>query len=124
MRLPDPFTPNLKVDLLPEINQQPKVLSDYTSTLIANNLKQDIDAYLQDNEPKNFLADLPRKLTTDANESDEDQGTKYDISVINSLVFYVGVRAIELGLPMNQGAPIKIFQHLLAELDSEGMLLF
>ncbi|KAG2174664.1 hypothetical protein INT44_006928 [Umbelopsis vinacea] len=124
MRLPDPFTPNLKVDLLPEINQQPKVLSDYTSTLIANNLKQDIDAYLQDNEPKNFLADLPRKLTTDANDSDEDQGTKYDISVINSLVFYVGVRAIELGLPMNQGAPIKIFQHLLAELDSEGRYLF
>lgn len=121
MRLPDPFTPNLKVDLLPEINQQPKVLSDYTSTLVANNLKQDIDAYLQDNEPKNFLTDLPTKLTTDVKDYDDDgQATKYDISVINSLVFYVGVRAIELGLPMTQGAPIKIFQHLLTELDSEG----
>ena len=25
MRLPDPFTPNLKVDLLPEISQSPRV---------------------------------------------------------------------------------------------------
>ena len=24
MRLPDPFTPNLKVDLLPEISQSPR----------------------------------------------------------------------------------------------------
>ncbi|CAM0140611.1 CCR4-NOT core subunit cdc39, variant 2 [Umbelopsis sp. WA50703] len=125
MRLPDPFTPNLKVDLLPEINQQPKVLSDYTSALVPNNLKQDIDAYLQDEEPPNFLADLPRKLTTDAQDYDNDSNdTKYDISVINSLVFYVGIRAIELGLPMTQGAPIKIFQHLLVELDSEGRYLF
>jgi CCR4-NOT transcription complex subunit 1 len=28
MRLPDPFTPNLKVDLLPEITQAPRVLPD------------------------------------------------------------------------------------------------
>jgi CCR4-NOT transcription complex subunit 1 len=27
MRLPDPFTPNLKVDLLPEIAQPPRILS-------------------------------------------------------------------------------------------------
>ena len=29
MRLPDPFTPNLKVDLLPEISQPPRILSNY-----------------------------------------------------------------------------------------------
>lgn len=34
MRLPDPFTPNLKVDLLPEINQAPRILSDYTGPLV------------------------------------------------------------------------------------------
>ena len=28
MRLPDPFTPNLKVDLLPEINQSPKFVPE------------------------------------------------------------------------------------------------
>ena len=33
MRLPDPFTPNLKVDLLPEIAQSPRVLTDYMAAL-------------------------------------------------------------------------------------------
>ena len=33
MRLPDPFTPNLKVDLLPEISQPPRILSSYSTTL-------------------------------------------------------------------------------------------
>ena len=28
MRLPDPFTPNLKVDLLPEINQSPRFVPE------------------------------------------------------------------------------------------------
>merc|ERR1719240_1288502 len=28
MRLPDPFTPNLKVDLLPEIAHPPRIVSD------------------------------------------------------------------------------------------------
>lgn len=31
MRLPDPFTPNLKVDLLPEITQPPRILSKVCS---------------------------------------------------------------------------------------------
>src|SRR6185369_7064850 len=34
MRLPDPFTPNLKVDLLPDITQPPRLLSDITSQLV------------------------------------------------------------------------------------------
>ena len=28
MRLPDPFTPNLKVDMLPEISQPPRFVPD------------------------------------------------------------------------------------------------
>lgn len=33
MRLPDPFTPNLKVDMLPEISLAPRVLTNYVSTI-------------------------------------------------------------------------------------------
>src|SRR6185503_12895751 len=48
MRLPDPFTPNLKVDLLPEINQSPRILSNYVVILnSAHNLKTEIDTYLK-----------------------------------------------------------------------------
>src|SRR4051794_33075504 len=45
MRLPDPFTPNLKVNLLPEICEAPLIMSDYTRVLIDNSLKHDIDLY-------------------------------------------------------------------------------
>lgn len=36
MRLPDPFTPNLKVDLLPEINQSPKFVPEPQNLLPAD----------------------------------------------------------------------------------------
>jgi CCR4-NOT transcription complex subunit 1 len=47
MRLPDPFTPNLKVDLLPEIAQPPRLLSNVVASLAAHNLRADLDAYLK-----------------------------------------------------------------------------
>lgn len=33
MRLPDPFTPNLKVDMLPEIAHAPRVLTNFSSMI-------------------------------------------------------------------------------------------
>lgn len=121
MRLPDPFTPNLKVDLLPEINQSPNILSDYTSVLKneQNDLKKDIDAYLESGaSDEQFLAKLPSRLML------EEDNTKYNIPMINALVFYVGVVGVNEGIPINQGPPVEIFQDLLNELDSEGRYLF
>lgn len=123
MRLPDPFTPNLKVDLLPEINQSPNILSDYTSVLKTNNLKQEIDDYLGSRNER-FLAQLPSRLLLSA-ESNEDKFTsKYNIPMMNALVFYIGAIGVNEGIPVNQGSPVEIFQYLLNELDSEGRYLF
>lgn len=120
MRLPDPFTPNLKVDLLPDINQSPNILSDYTSVLKANQLKQDIDDSMKPQADKSkILASLSAKLL-----SKEQMDSKYNVSLINALVFYVGVTGVTEGIPVNQGSPIQIFQYLLNELDSEGCYLF
>ncbi|ORZ05070.1 CCR4-Not complex component, Not1-domain-containing protein [Absidia repens] len=64
MRLPDPFTPNLKVDLLPEIKQSPRILSDYEAPLELDNFKNDIDQYLSTEiQDKAFLSQLVEKLT-------------------------------------------------------------
>merc|ERR1719421_1095271 len=46
MRLPDPFTPNLKVDMLPEISQPPRILSSVTAPLAASILLSDPDSFL------------------------------------------------------------------------------
>lgn len=127
MRLPDPFTPNLKVDLLPEINQSPVIRSDFTAILNSTGLKKDIDSYLKTRQPVSFLLELKSKLLLDANSS---SGTKYNIPLINSLVLYVGAQAISLlqnkaqNSPITHSAPMDIFQHLSIDLDTEGRYLF
>jgi CCR4-NOT transcription complex subunit 1 len=62
MRLPDPFTPNLKVEHLPEIAQAPRVLSEYTAALQPNNFLQDIDVYLRSRQTPSFLKQLIPRL--------------------------------------------------------------
>ncbi|KAI7872984.1 CCR4-Not complex component, Not1-domain-containing protein [Spinellus fusiger] len=126
MRLPDPFTPNLKVDLLPEINQSPRILSDYVEPLKANDFKQQIDEFIESQTPETFLSELQSKLLLNQEQKEvSNAATKYNLPVINALVFYVGVMGITQGIPVNQGAPMEIFQHLLNGLDSEeGRYLF
>ncbi|KAK1305818.1 hypothetical protein QJS10_CPA10g00894 [Acorus calamus] len=47
MRLPDPSTPNLKIDLLPEITVPPRILSEVDGALKAKQMKADIDEYFK-----------------------------------------------------------------------------
>ena len=130
MRLPDPFTPNLKVDLLPEINQSPHTLSDYTSILVAANVKNDVDAYLVRRGPASILADLKSMLVLPDGQRDFVHGdTRYNLPLLNALVLYIGIQAIAQNQSKSpQGAvfvpsspPVDIFQVLIMELDEEGI---
>ncbi|XP_059073387.1 uncharacterized protein LOC131067223 [Cryptomeria japonica] len=47
MRLPDPFTPNLKVDLLPEISQSPRILFEVDAALKSRQMKTEVDEYFK-----------------------------------------------------------------------------
>ncbi|KAI8885796.1 Not1-domain-containing protein [Backusella circina FSU 941] len=117
MRLPDPFTPNLKVDLLPGIDQPPRVLSDYTSILTQNQIKSEIDQLVD--APKNATTNLIlQKFKLEQNDSD------YNVPLVNSTVFYMGVSILAKGIPAHQGAPMEVYQRLLSELDSHGRYLF
>jgi CCR4-NOT transcription complex subunit 1 len=129
MRLPDPFTPNLKVDLLPEISQSPRVYSNYTQALSYNNLKSDIDTYLKTRQPTSVLMELPQKLLLPPAEQAQ-HGTPYNVPAINALVFYIGIQAISMmqskssPATITHSAPMDIFHYLAHELDSEGRYLF
>jgi CCR4-NOT transcription complex subunit 1 len=128
MRLPDPFTPNLKVDLLPEISQSPRILSKYTTTLSHNNLKADVDTFLKTRGPASFLQDLRAKLLLPSSETTA-AGSRYSAPVINALVLHVGVQAItQLQTKSVQvtspSAPMDIFQWMANGLDTEGRYLF
>merc|ERR1711981_386269 len=118
MRLPDPFTPNLKVDLLPEICQSPRLLSNYQTILSKNNLKADIDTYLKTRPNPSLLNDLLPRLM-----EDHPSGVRrFSASMINALVLHVGVQAIgQLQTQPSQvtsaSAPMDIFQWLANSLD-------
>lgn len=114
MRLPDPFTPNLKIDLLPEIHQSPRILSDFIAIIEDCGLKKDLDQYLESSKaPSNhFLNELPGRLLKN--------NQTYNVPLVNAVVFYLGTITISKKITFHQGPTMEIYQHLLSELDSEG----
>jgi CCR4-NOT transcription complex subunit 1 len=127
MRLPDPFTPNLKVDLLPEIQQHPQVFSDYISSLVHCGLKQDLDAYLSGKSSHNFLNDLKTRLLLPAEK--QNDLTTYNVPAINSLVFYSGIYSLNqlkgvdqasIGSFLKNIPTFDMIMRLLNDFDNEG----
>ncbi|KAJ7950880.1 putative CCR4-NOT transcription complex protein [Quillaja saponaria] len=139
MRLPDPSTPNLKIDLLQEITQSPLILSEVDAALKAKQMKADVDEYLKTRQQgSSFLTDLKQKLLLSPSEA-ASAGTRYNVPLINSLVLYVGMQAIQQlqarsphaqstnGFTLavfSVGAALDIFQTLIMDLDTEGRYLF
>lgn len=123
MKLPDPFTPNLKVDLLPEIKEAPSILSNYSAALVSDTqLKTDVEQFLRvgQREAHHFLADLPDRLLLPAAEA-QARGTRYNVPLINSLVLCTGVAAVA---DPSRTAPMELFLHLAVNLDNEGRYVF
>ncbi|KAM7472074.1 hypothetical protein LguiA_010257 [Lonicera macranthoides] len=141
MRLPDPSTPNLKIDLLAEISQSPRILSEVDAVLKAKQMKNDVDEYLKTRQQgSSFLSELKQKLLLPPSEAAR-AGTRYSVPLINSLVLYVGMQAIQQlqartpphaqsmasSVPLAVflvGAALDIFQTLIVDLDTEGRYLF
>lgn len=136
MRLPDPSTPNLKIDLLEEMSQAPRILSEVDAALKAKQMKTDVDEYLRTRQQGSpFLGELRQRLLLPPKEA-AHAGTRYNVPLINSLVLYVGMQAIQLLQARNRSQPqsvssdlvdkaaLDIFQTLIIELDTEGRYLF
>ncbi|XP_059312955.1 uncharacterized protein LOC132064095 isoform X1 [Lycium ferocissimum] len=140
MRLPDPSTPNLKIDLLAEISQSPRILSEVDAALKSKQMKGDVDEYLKTRQQGSpFLSELKQKLLLSPSEAAK-AGTRYNVPLINSLVLYVGMQAIQQlqaktphaqSMPSSVpfavflvGAALDVFQTLIMDLDTEGRYLF
>ncbi|PWA90037.1 transcription regulator [Artemisia annua] len=135
MRLPDRSTPNLKIDLLAEMSQSPHILSEVDAALKAKQMKTDVDEYLKTRpQGTSFLSDLKQKLLLSPGEAAR-AGTRYDVPLMNSLLLYVGMQAIQqlqARTPHGQskasnaslaiflvGAALDIFQTLIFELETD-----
>ncbi|ESO94093.1 hypothetical protein LOTGIDRAFT_239532 [Lottia gigantea] len=129
MRLPDPFTANLKVDSLPDITVEPRILPNYVQMIQPASFKKDLDSYLQTRAPITFLSELRSSLQQNP---EPNSHLHYNIPLINALVLYVGTQAISSiqakGQVTSMGtiAPsshVDIFQYLAVNLDTEGRYL-
>ncbi|GAV69286.1 Not1 domain-containing protein/DUF3819 domain-containing protein [Cephalotus follicularis] len=140
MRLPDPSTPNLKIDLLPEIREPPRILSEVDAALKINQMKTDVDEYLKTRQQGSlFLTELKQRLLLLPSDA-AFAGTRYNVPLINSLVLYVGMQAIQqlqarspnsqstgnsaLWPEFSLGASLDIYMTLILDLDTEGRYLF
>ncbi|XP_061139901.1 CCR4-NOT transcription complex subunit 1 isoform X5 [Syngnathus typhle] len=153
MRLPDPFTPNLKVDMLSEINIAPRILTNFTAVM-PSQFKKDLDSYLKTRSPVTFLSELRSNLQVISffkglrywkseiffffffilvGQVSNEPGNRYNIQLINALVLYVGTQAIahihnKGSTPsmstITHSAHMDIFQNLAVDLDTEGRYLF
>uniref|UniRef100_A0A915PBF7 CCR4-NOT transcription complex subunit 1 n=1 Tax=Setaria digitata TaxID=48799 RepID=A0A915PBF7_9BILA len=126
MRLPDPFGSNLKVDSLLEMTQEPK-MNINMAAIIPPDLRTQLDDYLNTRSSVDFHANLPSLL-----QISNIAGSKYNTTVMNAVVIYVGMRAIQAIHEKQQcitmttiahTAYMDIFQNLAVSLCTEGRYL-
>ncbi|KAK4336974.1 hypothetical protein RND71_044193 [Anisodus tanguticus] len=129
MRLPDPFTPTMNIDTLPEIIQPPKGNTSTLNILATVPFKKDLDSYIRSRSPVTFLSDLRGYLQQPASQQ-QTETNKYNVPLMNALVLYVGQSAIESISPrfinittIAHSSHMDIFQNLAVDLDTEGKIL-
>lgn len=113
MRLPDPFTPNLKVDVLLDTAQAPRILTDYSAPL--SSIKSHLDNYMTLRQPAELPAKLPAILCANG---------VYNQSLISALVVYLGTVAIN---QIQSGKStlattyaMDVYKQMVQSLDAEG----
>uniref|UniRef100_A0A0K0EDC4 CCR4-NOT transcription complex subunit 1 n=1 Tax=Strongyloides stercoralis TaxID=6248 RepID=A0A0K0EDC4_STRER len=129
--LPDPFTTNLAhFESLPEMRADPKFHLQFSNYLPSAFTKQ-LDDFLESRTNVDFLSQLTTLCKTHPPNSNYE--SKYNISFINALVLYVGIKAIEnlnsKNLPivtatMAHTSYMDVLEYLAASLDPEGRYIF
>ncbi|KAK9805719.1 hypothetical protein WJX73_001907 [Symbiochloris irregularis] len=126
MRLPDPFTPNLKVDLLPEITMTP-LYRPPSDSLLPASLRAEVQSYISTRQPPTFPSTLAARMALSPTDALLCEA-KYNVPMLNAFVFYVGLTAI----PRTKGAftpkmsspQMDIFSAMAIDMDPKGRHLF
>jgi CCR4-NOT transcription complex subunit 1 len=122
--LPDPHLRNVKFDSIPEMGPIPPILSDFTSGLKNGDLRNYLDQYLLNRGTPSFLPSLKDRLRL---SSSDGSAEIYNLSLINSLVMYIGVSSVaqakarsgsSLFVATDDG--VVALQYLATNLDVEG----
>ncbi|KZT44176.1 Not1-domain-containing protein [Sistotremastrum suecicum HHB10207 ss-3] len=122
--LPDPYLRNLQLESLSDIGPIPPILSDFTSALQPGELRTYLDHFLLNRGTTSFLPSLKERLRiADGSPNPE----KYNLSLINSLVMYIGVSSVAQAKARSGSAVfvasdpgVVILQYLAMNLNVEG----
>lgn len=99
------------------------------NNIISEQLKKRLDDYMETRSAVGFLSELPTFLGANQQQQSIIPGQKYNISTVNAVVMYVGVRAIDSIHEKSQRismdtiahtAFMDIFQNLAVSLCTEG----
>lgn len=110
---PDPFTPNLKIDLLPETRQSPTVFSNILGPI--ESIRPHLDLCLNDGKRSNSASLLSMLCKPNSQEIDSLK--------VNSVVLYVAVRALArlqtTQISLSRTPDIEIFERMMEFDDKE-----
>eukprot|EP00760_Papus_ankaliazontas_P009892 PhM_4_TR14152/c0_g1_i1/m.51542/K12604/CNOT1, NOT1; CCR4-NOT transcription complex subunit 1 len=136
MKLPDPFTPNLKVDLLPEIAQAPQIQDNYKDVLTPKPAQGSAAAVVPaitiaelDNYLANRQAGFPRTILSRLKLAQPQNGSTYNATLLNAMVLYLGARTVEelhregTTAQITDSPAMDIFKELACKMDPEGRYL-
>ena len=84
--MPDPFSKNLKIDLLTEIEQAPRILSNYENYLTLMGLREDLENYTRTRN-QNLIHDICRKM--EQSEEVVNGRRRMNANVIGSVVLFI-----------------------------------
>jgi CCR4-NOT transcription complex subunit 1 len=123
--LPDPHLRNLKFDSIPEMGPIPPILSDFATGLKSGDLRSHLDQYLLNRGTPSFLPSLKDRLRLPGGP--ETASESYNLSLINSLVMYIGVSSVAQAkarsgpsLFVTSDPGVVALQYLATNLDVEG----
>ncbi|GAA5991806.1 hypothetical protein JCM11641_001763 [Rhodosporidiobolus odoratus] len=96
LRLPDPLSPGLRLESLVESQKSPSFITDFSAALSAAELRAPIDQFLSSGKPSDILELIKARivLAPSPSRSTQDGEKRYNLALINSLVLYLGVNAI------------------------------
>ncbi|CXI46907.1 CCR4-NOT transcription complex subunit 1, putative [Plasmodium berghei] len=124
-KLPNPFNPNLKINLLPEIKTAPVILNNFTFILIDYKIKKNVDEYFI-TKNLNHLKKIHKKILIKNKVKSFYLKSKYNIPLLNALVLYIGMSLspeilfFQKNPELHQHPALEIILYLIYKLDMEG----
>lgn len=118
MHLPDPFTPDLCLDRLPEFKQDPVLVTSYMDVL-SKELRAATDAFTSNPVDASSFYTTVLQHATYVDKAGE---FRCRVDILGALVLYAGSKTASSTAPIEKMPAMQLYKHLLNILNAEGML--